>query len=72
MLVHDSGMPITKEMVLNAYSMSQMTVINESDPSSARTYSKTLWPEFLEVIARTAHLLFEGSELAEMELKDKI
>ena len=66
MLVIDSGMPITKEMVLNAYSMSQMTVINESDPNSARSYGKTSWAEFLEVIARTAHLLFDGSEMAEM------
>ena len=52
--------------------MSQMTVINETDPNASKAYSKAVYVEFLEAIGRTAHLLFEGSEMAELELKDKI
>ena len=62
-------MPLSKEKVLEVYGMCQQTVVQESDSSLATKEYKTCYVEFLELIARVANSLFEGSE---MEGEDKI
>lgn len=52
--------------------MSQMTVVNETNPKELENYQKTKYVEFLEVLARTADLMFEGSEMEEEPLKWKL
>jgi len=59
-------------MVREAYGMSQMTVVNETNVKEFENYSKTKYVEFLEVLARIAMLMFEGSEMEDNTLKWKL
>ena len=52
------------------YGMSKMTVPNEND--DAKRYNSLYFVEFLEMIGRVADLKFQGSELQDIPLHNKI
>ena len=59
-------------MVREAWGMSQMTVAWESDEAQWNAYNRAKYSEFLEIVARIAMLLFEGSEMESNPLQDKL
>ena len=52
--------------------MSKTIVQNEFDKDSLSEYNKLSYLEFLEFLARTAELYFQGSEMEELELNIKL
>ena len=63
LFVRDSTMPISREMIREAFSMSKQTVVNETDPQQFADYNKARYVEFLELVGRVATILFRGTEL---------
>ena len=49
-----------------------MTIINEQEKDATAKYRKILYVEFLEFIARFSIKIFEESEMAELEINEKI
>ena len=72
LFIRDTNMPITREMVREAFAMSKQTVINETDRESFATYAKARYVEFLELIGRMANILFRGTELEGKSLQWKL
>ena len=73
MLIEDAKIPgVTHAMVREAFGMSQMTVVQESDEKAFATYSHSKFAENLEVLARISVFLFEGSEMESEDLKLKL
>jgi len=56
--------------VIYFFGMSKMTVANEND--HGKNYNNVLFVEFLEIIGRCADHKFNGSELEDIELAQKI
>ena len=54
------------------YAESKMTIINEQDKDATAKYRKLQYVEFLEFIARFSIKIFEQSEMAELEIWEKI
>lgn len=63
---------LSKRQIRQCFGESKMTVINEQDKDAAHKYNKLVYVEFLEFIARLAMTLFDGTELEEKELHEKI
>ena len=72
MLIRDTKMPITPSMVHKAYSMSQKTVVFETDTKAIVEYDHSSFTEFLEVISRTAEELFRDTEMQDHDLNWKL
>ena len=68
----DAKLPISQALVAEAYALSKMTVIKESDSLEKKAYSRAVFVEFLEVIGRAAHLMFQRTEMADLPLSEKI
>ena len=47
-------------------------MVNESDPTAYKSYSKTRYVDFLEIISRVATIMFDGSEMEEEPLQWKL
>ena len=52
--------------------MSKMSVVEETAIDAKITYNKMIFVEFLEFLGRIAELYFEGSEMEELELHQKL
>lgn len=72
MLVDDCDFGLTSDTVRRCFSLSQMTVVNETDEKGAQKYNYVLYVEFLEAIARIAHFIFEGTEQEDGRLAMKL
>ena len=72
MFREDTPLKMSKFMLREAFALCKMTVINELDAAGELQYTKLLYVEFLEFIARIADLFFAGSEMAGLELHEKI
>lgn len=72
MFIRDTNMPISKDMIREAYSMSKQTVINETDREAFAGYNKCKYVEFLELCGRLAEILFRGTELEKKTLQWKL
>ena len=55
-----------------AFSLSKRDVVTEFERESLTSYHKMTYVEFLEFLARIAELYFEGSEMEELELHQKL
>jgi len=63
---------LNKYHVTRCFVMSKMSVVEESAPDAVLTYKKLQYVEFLEFLARIAELYFEGSEMEELQLHEKL
>lgn len=63
---------IDKNAIKYAFTMSKMTVIEETNQEAAQNYEKLLYVEFLEFLGRIAEQYFSESEMVELELYQKI
>ena len=52
--------------------MSKMSVVDETANEAKIAYNKMIFVEFLECLGRIAELYFEGSEMEELELHQKL
>ena len=68
----DKKLELNKTQIKNAFVMSKMSVIEETNPDHTDLYHQLLFVEFLEFLARIAELYFEGSEMEELELSVKL
>ena len=66
------GYKFTNQEVQACYAESKMTIINEQEKDATAKYRKILYVEFLEFIARFSIKIFEQSEMAELEINEKI
>ena len=72
LMVEDSPLEVSREIVLQAYAMSKQTVVNEREEKQYRAYNKLNFVEFLEFIARVTDMAFAGSELEDIPLDEKL
>ena len=72
MFVQDAKLQLSRNDISKAFGMSHMTVVQETNPSCLKYYKFIYYVEFLEMIARIAIILFEGSEMEEKELVWKV
>ena len=63
MVIHDCNLGLSHNQVQEAFAMSQMTVISESEEKSWAKYEGCIYVEFLEVIARVADTMFRETEM---------
>ena len=52
--------------------MSKQTVISEKDDKQFRSYDKLNFVEFLEFVGRVTDMIFQGSELENIPLEEKL
>ena len=57
-LLVDCDLGLTEEKVRRAISMSQMTVVYETDEKTWSKYQQLVYVEFLEMFARVATIIF--------------
>ena len=72
MILEDAKLALNKPLVKYAYVMSKMSVVDETSHEALSTYNKMIFVEFLEFLGRIAELYFEGSEMEELELHQKL
>lgn len=72
MFKRDTRLDIPEKDIMQAYAMCKMTVIEETNFEAVQAYKKLQYVEFLEFLGRVAELYFEGSEMEELELYQKI
>ena len=72
MFTKDCRLKIPIRTIRQAHALSKMTVINEIDKNSELQYLKLEYVEFLEFIARLGDIHFQGSELENLDLHEKI
>ena len=62
----DKQIGLTPHQIEYAFTMSKMTVVEETHQDALVTYKKLLYVEFLEFIGRIAEQFFEESEMEEL------
>ena len=70
--MHDAKLVIDKDGLRSAFVVCKMIIIEETAQDAEMQYKKLLYVEFLEFLARIAVLYFEGSEMEELELHEKL
>ena len=68
----DTPLNLTYKTIHEAFALSKKQIVNEFDSDSLMQYHKLSYVEFLEFLARIAVLYFEGSEMEELELHEKL
>ena len=68
----DCNLHFSSRILQEAFSLSKHDVISEFDRDSLQNYHKMSYLEFLEFLSRFAELYFEGSEMEELELHQKL
>ena len=72
LLCDDKNLGLTLRQIMYAFTMSKMTVVEESHQKAEETYKKLLYVEFLEFLGRIAEQFFAESEMEELGLHLKI
>lgn len=62
----------TVNTIHQAYALSQMSVINETDEASWQKYQSVVYVEFLEIFARVADMMFAKTEMEDERLAWKL
>ena len=66
------GYKFSAQEMQQCYVESKMTIVNEQEKDALAKYRKLVYVEFLEFIARFSMRIFEQSEMAELQLNEKI
>lgn len=71
-LSENAGFNLTKLQVINAYTNSKSTLVNETCPLGRENYTKMNFGEFLELVCRLTLFRFSQSEMSHFDLYDKL
>ena len=72
LLCDDCELIISEDVIKTAFGLSKREVVAEFDKDGVMSYKKLTMVEFLEFLIRIAELYFEGSEMEQLELHEKL
>ncbi len=71
-LVQRTDLKVTNEQIIEAFALSKTTQVFESDKVSLQALTRANYAEFLEIICRITTAYFQGSEMEDMPLDQKL